>query len=116
MRMQMRMLEEILTAVKAMRALAIQSPERCSGVEDVANKLLFEVAQALINEYGRDEAMRTLADLASIEWDEFVKLTLQYREPIIGDEEPDDWEYPFYGMLLLTEPTINEEACDEQGA
>jgi len=59
--------------------------------------------------------MRALANLNSAEYDEFVAMTLEYREPIIGDEEPDDWEYPFYGMLLLTEPTIDEEEmCDER--
>jgi len=110
----MRLLNEVLEAVRAMRALAIESAERCSGVEDIANELLFEVAQALIDEYGRDDAMRVLADLNSVEYDEFISMTLEYREPIIGEETPDDWEYPFYAMLMMTEPvTIKEEACDE---
>ena len=113
----MRLINEVLDAVKAMRALAIESAELCSGIEDVASELLFEVAQALIDEYGRDGAMSILADLHSVDYDEFVKLTLQYREPIVGDDEPADWEYPFYAMLMLTEPTINEEeARDEQSA
>ena len=115
----MRLLNEVLEAVRAMRALAIESAERCGGVEDVASELLFAVADALIDEYGRDGAMRTLANLASIDCDEFVRLTIEYREPIIGEEAPNDWEYPFYGMLMLTEPVImepipiDEEAYDE---
>jgi len=119
----MRLLNEVLDAVRTVRTLSAyhwnnaDTEELCSAVSEIANELLFGASQSLIDEYGRDDAMRVLADLHSVDYDEFVKLTLQYREPIVGDEPPDDWEYPFYAMLMLTEPvTIKEEACDEQGA
>ena len=120
MRMQIRLLTEIIDAVTAMRALAIESPERCSGIEDVANELLFEVAQILVD-YERTDALRVLHKLyrSELQYDEFVKMVLDYRQPIVGDDEPDDWELPFYGLLMLTEPVImepipiDEEAYDE---
>jgi len=114
MRMQMRMLSEIIDAVKAMRALAIESDnELGSRIEDVANELLFEVAQILVD-YERTDALRVLHKLyrSDLNYDDFVKTVLDYRRPIIGDDEPDDWEYPFYAMLHLTEPTIDKEERD----
>ena len=120
MRMQMRMLSEILEAVKAMRALANESAEELgSRIEDVANELLFEVAQILVD-YERSDALRVLHKLyrSELQYDEFVSAVLEYRRAIVGDDEPDDWEYPFYAMLMITEPiTTNEneeEACDER--
>jgi len=118
MKMQRKLLSEILTAVKAVGALCacedeeLNAEELRGSISDVISELLFAMAQALIDEYGRDGAMSILADLHSVDYDEFVKLTLQYREPIVGDEQPADWELPFYGLLMLTEPT-NEEAYDE---
>jgi hypothetical protein len=115
MRMQIRMLGGIIDAVKAMRALAIESDELGSRIEDVANELLFEVAQILVD-YERTDALRVLHKLyrSDLSYDDFVKTVIDYRRTIIGDEEPDDWEYPYYGMLMLTEPvfTTNEEASD----
>jgi hypothetical protein len=118
MKMQRKLLSEILTAVKAVVALCacedeeLNAEELRGSISDVISELLFAMAQSLIDEYGRDGAMSILADLHSVDYDEFVKLTLQYREPIVGDEQPADWELPFYGLLMLTEPT-NEETSDE---
>jgi len=117
MRMQMRMLNEIVEAVKSMRALAIESADGLGRkIEEVANELLFEIAQLLVD-YERTDAMLVLHKLycSEIAYEDFVKRVLDYRQPIVGDEQPDDWEYPFYAMLMLTEPvTIKEEACDER--
>jgi len=121
MRMQLRMLDEIVEAVKAMRALAVESADGLGRrVEEIANELLFEISEILVD-YERTDAMSVLHKLycSEIAYEDFVKRVLDYRRPIVGEETPDDWELPFYGLLMLTEPvsTINEgEACDEQGA
>jgi hypothetical protein len=110
-------LADILEAVKAMRTIATESPEELgSRLEDVASELLFAVAEALIDENGFDGAMSILHSLSDEpDYDKFIVAVIAYRRPIIGDDEPDDWEYPYYAMLLLTEPvTIKEEACDER--
>ena len=110
-------LADILEAVKAMRTIAVESPEELGNrLEDVASELLFAVAEALIDENGVEGAMCILHSLDSndLKYDEFIGAVLAYRRPIIGDDEPDDWELCFYAMLLLTEPvfTTNEEASD----
>jgi hypothetical protein len=108
-------LADILEAVKAMRTIAAECPdERGNRLEDVASELLFAVADSLIDENGFDGAMSILHSLSDEpEYDKFIDAVIEYRRPIVGDDEPDDWEYPFYGMLLLTEPvTINEEAAE----
>jgi hypothetical protein len=115
--MRDKLLFEMLGAVKALRSIC--EPQignecvACGYVVDITNELLFEAAQALVDELGREGAMRTLAELHLLDPDEFVAATLRYRELIL-EEEPDDWEFPFYGMLLLTEPTINEEEADDE--
>jgi hypothetical protein len=108
-------LADILEAVKAMRTIAAECPdERGDRLEDVASELLFAVAESLIDENGFDGAMSTLHSLSDEpEYDKFIDAVIEYRRPIVGDE-PDDWEYPFYAMLLLTEPTVDKEERDER--
>ena len=127
MRMQLRLLDEIVEAVKAMRTLCEhcrdgnQNADELRGhINDVTSELLFEVAQILVD-YERSDALRVLHKLycGEIAYEDFVKMVLDYRQPIVGDEQPDDWELPFYGLLMLTEPVIiepipiDEEAYDE---
>jgi len=110
-------LADILEAVKAMRTIGAESPAGLgSGLESVASELLFAVAESLIDENGFDGAMSILHSLSDEpEYDKFIAAVLEYRRPIIGDEDPDEWEYPFYAMLMLTEPAIGEEEmCDER--
>ena len=126
MRMQMRMLNEIVEAVKAIRSLCDYRDEKLNAdelrghINDVTSELLFEVAQILVD-YERSDALSVMHKLyfSEIAYEDFVKMVLDYREPIVGDEPPDDWELPFYGLLMLTEPVImepipiDEEAYDE---
>ena len=126
MRMQLRMLNEIVEAVKAMRSLCDYRDEKLDAdelrgrINDVASELLFEVAQILVD-YERSDALSVLHKLyfSEIAYEDFVKMVVDYRQPIVGDEQPDDWELPFYGLLMLTEPVIiepipiDEEAYDE---
>ena len=126
MRMQLRMLNEIVEAVKAIRSLCDYRDEKLNAdelrgrINDVASELLFEVAQILVD-YERSDALSVLHKLyfSEIAYEDFVKMVVDYRQPIVGDEQPDDWELPFYGLLMLTEPVIiepipiDEEAYDE---
>jgi hypothetical protein len=127
MRMQLRLLNEIVEAVKAMRWLCEHrrdgnqnADELCGHINDVASELLFEVAQILVD-YECSDALRVLHKLyfSEIAYEDFEKMVVDYRQPIVGDEQPDDWELPFYGLLMLTEPVIiepipiDEEAYDE---
>ena len=126
MRMQLRMLNEVVEAVKAMRSLCDYRDEKLNAdelrgrINDVASELLFEVAQILVD-YERSDALSVLHKLyfSEIAYEDFVKMVVDYRQPIVGDEQPDDWELPFYGLLMLTEPVIiepipiDEEAYDE---
>jgi len=126
MRMQLRMLNEIVDVARALRSLCecrdekLDADELRGRINDVASELLFEVAQILVD-YERSDALRVLHKLyrSELQYDEFVKMVLDYRQPIVGDEQPDDWEMPFYGLLMLTEPVImepipiDEEAYDE---
>ena len=119
MRMQLRMLNEVVEAVKAIRSLCDYRDEKLNAdelrgrINDVASELLFEVAQILVD-YERSDALSVLHKLyfSEIAYEDFVKMVVDYRQPIVGDEQPDDWELPFYGLLMLTEPT-NEETSDE---
>jgi len=126
MRMQLRMLNEVVEAVKAIRSLCDYRDEKLNAdelrgrINDVASELLFEVAQILVD-YERSDALSVLHKLyfSEIAYEDFVKMVVDYRQPIVGDEQPDDWELPFYGLLMLTEPVIiepipiDEEAYDE---
>jgi len=126
MRMQLRMLNEIVEAVKAIRSLCDYRDEKLNAdelrgrINDVASELLFEVAQILVD-YERSDALSVLHKLyfSEIAYEDFVKMVVDYRQPIVGDEQPDDWELPFYALLMLTEPVIiepipiDEEAYDE---
>ena len=126
MRMQLRMLNEVVEAVKAIRSLCDYRDEKLNAdelrgrINDVTSELLFEVAQILVD-YERSDALSVLHKLffSEIAYEDFVKMVVDYRQPIVGDEQPDDWELPFYGLLMLTEPVIiepipiDEEAYDE---